>query len=99
MILISPFKFLSSIAFSFSTTEGFVSSKPFNFITAAFPDWNSLYKPESSFIGIKNLPTNILKATRVPKVKAPSGSKVGFSLLKIKNPAIKITIDVYVVIT
>ena len=49
-------------------------------------------------MGIKNLPTKILKAIKPPTVKAPSGSREGLTLLRIKKPAAKINTEVTVVI-
>ena len=45
-------------------------------------------------MGMKNLPTNTLKATKLPTVKVPSGLKEGLTSLRIKKPAVKINKDV-----
>jgi hypothetical protein len=56
-----------------------------------------LKSPESSLIGMKNLLTKTLNATKLPTVKAPSGSREGLTSLRIKKPAVKINREVAVV--
>ena len=42
-------------------------------------------------MGMKNLPTNTLKASKLPTVKVPSGLREGLTSLRIKKQEVKIT--------